>query len=76
MAAWGVIVAVLLGLGSLPLLLGLTIVMPLLGHASWHLYRKIIAPSSTRPELRPIKPKRYGADFPLSLFQWRGGDRK
>ena len=38
----GLIVAVLLVLGSLPFFLGLTIVMPLLGHATWHLYRKAI----------------------------------
>src|SRR5881227_739857 len=42
MAAWGLIVAVLLFLGSLPLFLGLAVVIPLLGHATWHLYRKVI----------------------------------
>jgi uncharacterized membrane protein len=43
MAAWGLIVAAALVLGSLPLLLGLIIVLPVLGHASWHLYRKVVA---------------------------------
>lgn len=43
MAAWGVIVAALLVLGSLPFFVGLAIVMPLLGHATWHLYRKVVA---------------------------------
>jgi uncharacterized membrane protein len=43
MAAWGLIVAGGLVLGSLPLLLGLVLVMPVLGHATWHLYRKVIA---------------------------------
>jgi uncharacterized membrane protein len=42
MAAWGLIVAVLLVLGSLPFFLGLAIVIPVLGHATWHLYRKVI----------------------------------
>ena len=42
MALWGIIVAGGLVLGSLPLLLGLVIVMPVLGHATWHLYRKIV----------------------------------
>lgn len=42
MAAWGVIVAGLLLLGSLPLLVGLAVVVPVLGHATWHLYRKLI----------------------------------
>ena len=41
MAAWGLIVAALLVLGSLPLFLGLAVVIPLLGHATWHLYRKV-----------------------------------
>ena len=44
MAAWGLIVAAGLALGSIPLFLGLAIVVPVLGHATWHLYRKVIAP--------------------------------
>jgi uncharacterized membrane protein len=44
MAVWGIIVAALLILGSLPLLVGLAIVVPLLGHATWHLYRKVVVP--------------------------------
>jgi len=44
MAIWGLIVAVLLALGSLPLLFGLAVVMPVLGHATWHLYRKLVVP--------------------------------
>lgn len=43
MAAWGVIVAAALVVGSLPLLVGLAVVMPVLGHATWHLYRKVVA---------------------------------
>lgn len=47
MFAWGVIVAGLLVLGSLPALMGLVFVMPLLGHATWHLYRRVTeAPAS------------------------------
>jgi len=43
-AAWGLIVAILLAVGALPLLLGLAIVLPVLGHATWHLYRRAVAP--------------------------------
>ncbi|MEO8115208.1 MAG: DUF2189 domain-containing protein [Phenylobacterium sp.] len=43
MILWGVVVAGLLLLGSLPALVGLIFIMPLLGHATWHLYRKVIA---------------------------------
>jgi len=42
MALWGLIVATGLALGSLPFLLGLIIVMPILGHATWHLYRRVV----------------------------------
>jgi len=73
MAAWGLIVAALLVLGSLPLFLGLAVVIPLLSHATWHLYRKVIAPD---PNPRPIPPRpprerRSAADFPAALFPWR-----
>lgn len=40
--AWGLIVAAGLVLGILPLLLGLVVVLPVLGHATWHLYRAAV----------------------------------
>lgn len=43
MAVWGLIVAGGLALGSLPCLVGLAIVLPVLGHSTWHLYRKVVA---------------------------------
>ena len=43
MAAWGLLVAGGLVLGSLPMFLGLIFVLPILGHATWHLYRKVVA---------------------------------
>jgi len=42
MSMWGIIVAGSLALGSLPLFVGLAVVMPVLGHATWHLYRKVV----------------------------------
>lgn len=39
---WGMIVAGSLALGSLPALLGLVLVMPILGHSTWHLYRRAV----------------------------------
>ena len=42
MAVWGVVVAGSLMIGSIPALLGLIFVLPLLGHATWHLYRKVV----------------------------------
>jgi uncharacterized membrane protein len=41
-ALWGLIVAAALVLGSLPLFLGLAVVMPVLGHATWRFYRRAI----------------------------------
>jgi uncharacterized membrane protein len=41
-ALWGLIVAVGLVAGSIPLFVGLVITVPVLGHATWHLYRKIV----------------------------------
>jgi uncharacterized membrane protein len=43
MLLWGFIVAAGLLIGSIPAFLGLIIVVPLLGHATWHLYRKVVA---------------------------------
>lgn len=40
--AWGGVVVAGLILGSLPGLLGLSVTVPILGHASWHLYRKLV----------------------------------
>ena len=43
MALWGVIVALALLIGALPAFFGLAIVVPVLGHATWHLYRRVVA---------------------------------
>ena len=42
MALWGLIVAAGLVVGSLPLFVGLVVILPVLGHATWHLYRKVV----------------------------------
>jgi uncharacterized membrane protein len=76
MAAWGLIVAVLLVAGSLPFFLGLAVVIPLLGHATWHLYRKLIEPDLNPQPLPPRRQRerRSAADFPAALFPWRRKD--
>ena len=72
MAAWGLIVAALLVIGSLPFFVGLAVVLPVLGHATWHLYRKVVEPDPNPPQEQPRPPKghRYAADFPAFLFPW------
>jgi len=42
MAIWGLLVVALLLLGVLTFLIGLAVALPILGHATWHLYRKIV----------------------------------
>lgn len=42
MTVWGLIVAAGLFVGTLPLFVGLAVVVPVLGHATWHLYRKVV----------------------------------
>ena len=42
MAAWGVIVAGSLLIGSIPFFVGLCVIMPVLGHSTWHLYRTVV----------------------------------
>jgi uncharacterized membrane protein len=43
MALWGLVVAMLLLAGTALVFVGLTVVVPVLGHATWHLYRRLIA---------------------------------
>jgi uncharacterized membrane protein len=73
MALWGLIVAALLVVGSIPFLLGLTVVMPVLGHATWHLYRRAVEPDpNPREDYKPReRPRRSAADFPAALFPTR-----
>ncbi|MGA7431296.1 MAG: DUF2189 domain-containing protein [Xanthobacteraceae bacterium] len=73
MALWGFIVAALLLIGSIPFFIGLTVVMPVLGHATWHLYRRAVEPDpNPRPDFKPPeRTPRSAADFPAALFPTR-----
>ncbi len=42
MVRWGLLVAGLLAIGSVPLFLGLAVVLPVLGYATWHLYTRLV----------------------------------
>jgi uncharacterized membrane protein len=70
MALWGLIVAVTLLLGTLPLFLGLTVAVPVLGHATWHLYRKVVDADALPPQHYDERTtaRRSAADFPAALF--------
>ncbi len=70
MLTWGAIVAISLALGALPFFIGLAVVVPVLGHATWHLYRKaVVADERERPQFKPRPHYPHSAaDFPASLF--------
>jgi uncharacterized membrane protein len=70
MALWGFIVAALLLIGSAPFFLGLTVILPVLGHATWHLYRKAVEPDpNPHADYQPAeRGRRHAADFPAALF--------
>ena len=70
MALWGLIVAGALLIGSLLFFVGLAVVIPVLGHSTWHLYRKVVVPDLPPRERHPTPPKGrgYAADFPAVLF--------
>src|SRR4029078_12213657 len=72
MMLWGLIVAALLVVGSLPLFLGLRIIVAILGHATWHLYRRVVEPQAAPPPTlqEGHQERRYAADFPAVLFPW------
>jgi hypothetical protein len=59
-------------IGSLPFFVGLAVVLPVLAHSTWHLYRKVVEPNlSPRPDRhRQAKGRRYAADFPAVLLPW------
>jgi uncharacterized membrane protein len=42
MALWGLMVALILAVASIPAFVGLAVAVPVLGHATWHLYRAVV----------------------------------
>jgi uncharacterized membrane protein len=52
MIGWAAVIVVLLIVSALPFFLGLMITLPVLGHTTWHLYRRIVAP------VAPARPRR------------------
>jgi uncharacterized membrane protein len=51
MIGWAAVIVILLVLSALPLFLGLIVTLPILGHATWHLYRRTVAPPEHASEL-------------------------
>jgi uncharacterized membrane protein len=68
MIGWGVIVAVLLVLGTIPLFAGLAVIIPILGHSTWHLYRKVVEPERQRRVQYPsAQPSLRGSEPPETM---------
>ncbi len=68
-ALWGLIVATALVLGSMPLFIGLAVVMPVLGHATWRLYRRAVERDPAHEV--PIEVTRADlARSPILRFVW------
>jgi uncharacterized membrane protein len=47
MVIWCAVIGALVGLSLLSGFVGLFVTLPVLGHASWHLYRRAVAPAAT-----------------------------
>ncbi|MGE0563152.1 MAG: DUF2189 domain-containing protein [Pseudolabrys sp.] len=47
MIGWAAVIVVLLVISALPLFLGLLVTLPVLGHTTWHLYRRLVAEPET-----------------------------
>jgi uncharacterized membrane protein len=77
MALWGLIVAGSLIIGAVPLFVGLAVVMPILGHATWHLYRAVVVRDPGQEHEVELPPEGLGKTAservrPHSfLFPWR-----
>ena len=83
MAVWGLIVAALLAIGSLPFFVGLAVVLPVLGHATWHLYRKVVEPDPKSPgrtaspaDRSPLCGRFPGLPLPLEPREVRASDTR
>ena len=44
MIGWAAVIVILLVVSAMPLFLGLVVTLPVLGHTTWHLDRRIVAP--------------------------------
>jgi uncharacterized membrane protein len=49
MVGWAAIIVMLMIVSALPAFLGLVVTLPILGHATWHLYKRIVVPEELPP---------------------------
>ncbi len=56
MIGWGATIVLLLAISTLPYFLGLLVKLPILGHATWHLYRRVVAPVAAEQPVSETEP--------------------
>ncbi|MCZ8184740.1 MAG: DUF2189 domain-containing protein [Beijerinckiaceae bacterium] len=56
LVAWALVIVMLLIVSALPAFLGLIFTLPVLGHATWHLYRRIVAPAESEAAAEEAGP--------------------
>jgi uncharacterized membrane protein len=56
MIGWAATIVLLLAISALPYFLGLLVTLPVLGHATWHLYRRIVVPVAAEQPLTAAEP--------------------
>jgi uncharacterized membrane protein len=67
MIGWAATIVLLLGISALPYFLGLVLTLPILGHATWHLYRRLIVPLAAEiPEVVPETSAARATVLPIS----------
>jgi uncharacterized membrane protein len=42
MISWAALIVILLAVSAMPYFLGLVVTLPVLGHTTWHLYRRLV----------------------------------
>jgi hypothetical protein len=76
------VIVMLLIVSALPCFLGLVVTLPVLGHATWHLYRRLVVPVAQKrnrtQRKRAIRPFRrpYSIDSGNSALQKPGAGEK
>jgi uncharacterized membrane protein len=48
MFGWAIVIVILLMISAFPTFLGLIVALPILGHATWHLFRRAVEPVGQR----------------------------
>ena len=70
MIGWAALIVILLAVSAMPYFLGLVVTLPVLGHTTWHLYRRIIAPLPARQPRPSVSPP-SATERSIDARSWR-----